>query len=258
MKKLLPGLLFLAAAFTLYGKGIVEEVNLADERAKTSLAFGLVIGSDLKQTGMEFDYAAFTEGLKLSVEGGEAPYTTEEAVGIVQAAFQAAMDKRGEENKERERLFLAENGGREGVISTESGLQYEIITEGSGEKPSETDTVRVHYEGTLSNGTVFDSSYERDESAEIPLEQVIPGWSEGIQLMSVGGVYRFYIPSVLAYGDQGVGQIIPPHSTLVFKVELLEILSPGEEAAAEAEEALPVEGENPELAGDDTEEAVAE
>jgi FKBP-type peptidyl-prolyl cis-trans isomerase FkpA len=230
MKKLITGLLFFAAC-TLYGKGIVEEVNLADERAKTSLAFGLVIGSDLKQTGMKFDYAAFAEGLKLSVEGGDSPYTMEEAVAIVQTAFQEAMAKQAEESKERERVFLAENGSREGVISAESGLQYEIIIEGSGEKPLETDTVRVQYEGALTDGTVFDSSYERDESAEISLEQVIPGWAEGIQLMNTGSTYRFYIPSALAYGDRGVGQVIPPYSTLVFKVELLEIISPEQEAA---------------------------
>jgi FKBP-type peptidyl-prolyl cis-trans isomerase FkpA len=237
MKKLILGLCLFTAALTAYGKGIAEEVNLADERAKTSLAFGLVIGSDLKQTGMRFDYAALAEGLKLSVEGGDAPYTMEEAIGIVQAAFQEAMAKQNEEHKQKELQFLAENGSRDGVLISESGLQYEVISEGSGEKPGETDTVRVHYEGTLTDGTVFDSSYERDESAEFPLDQVIPGWSEGIRLMSIGSTYRFYIPSALAYGSQGVGQVIPPYSTLVFKVELLEIVAEPEDAGeAPAEE----------------------
>jgi FKBP-type peptidyl-prolyl cis-trans isomerase FkpA len=233
MKKLILGLCLSMTALTVYGKGIADEVNLADERSKTSLAFGMVIGSDLKQTGLQFDYAAFAEGFRLAVEGGEVPYTTEEAVGIVQAAFQEAMAKQNEENKQKELQFLAENGGKDGVRSTESGLQYEVIAEGSGEKPGETDMVRVHYEGALTNGTVFDSSYERGESAEFPLAQVIPGWSEGIRLMNTGSTYRFYIPSALAYGSQGVGQVIPPYATLVFKVELLEIISETEGAGEE-------------------------
>jgi FKBP-type peptidyl-prolyl cis-trans isomerase len=237
MKKILFGLLFFAALSALYSKGIVEELDLAEQQAKISYAFGMVIGSDLKQTDMEFDYAAFTEGFKASVKGDDAPFTLEEAVGIVQAAFQEAMAKRNEENREKELQFLAENSEREGVFVSETGLQYEVISEGSGEKPLASDVVRVHYEGALTDGTVFDSSYERNESAEIPLEQVIPGWSEGIRLMTVGSSYRFYIPSALAYGSQGAGQIIPPYSTLVFKVELLEIIRDetpdGEEAAGE-------------------------
>jgi FKBP-type peptidyl-prolyl cis-trans isomerase len=251
MKKLIFGLCLFMAALTVYGKGIVEEVNLADERAKTSLAFGLVIGSDLKQTGLEFDYAAFAEGLKLAVEDGEAPYTTEEAIGIVQAAFQKAMAKQNEENKQKELAFLVENGNRDGVLVSESGLQYEVLVEGSGERPGETDTVRVHYEGALADGTVFDSSYERGESAEIPLDQVIPGWSEGIQLMSVGSTYRLYIPSSLAYGEQGAAQIIPPYATLVFKVELLEIVRiPEDEAEEPAPEEPAAEAEAETEAGD--------
>jgi FKBP-type peptidyl-prolyl cis-trans isomerase FkpA len=234
MKKIIPGLLFFTAALTLYGKGIAEEVNLEDRRAKTSLAIGLVLGSDLKDSGLQFDYAAFAEGLRLVMEGGETPYTTEEAMEIVQAAFDEVRAKQNEENRRQELEFLAENGGREGVTTTESGLQYEVITEGSGKKPSETDTVRVHYEGALADGTVFDSSYEQGGTVDIPLDQVIPGWSEGIRLMNTGGAYRFYIPSALAYGDQGVGQLIPPYATLVFKVELLEIVDEPE-AAGEGE-----------------------
>jgi FKBP-type peptidyl-prolyl cis-trans isomerase FkpA len=222
MKKIMLTLFFFAAALTVYGRGITEEVDLADERAKTSYAIGLVIGSDLKQTGLELNYTALAEGLKAAVEGGEA-FTTEEAIGIVQDAFQEAMEKQAEESRRRELQFLAENGGREGVFSAESGLQYEVIVEGAGERPLETDMVIVHYEGALTDGTVFDSSYERGEPEEFPLNQVIPGWAEGLMLMSIGSTYIFYIPSDLAYGDRGVGQIIPPYSTLVFKVELLEI-----------------------------------
>ncbi|MDR2258453.1 MAG: FKBP-type peptidyl-prolyl cis-trans isomerase [Treponema sp.] len=233
MKKIILAFCLFVPAFVLYGKGIAEEVNLADERAKISYAFGLVMGSDLKQTGLEFDYPAFTGGFKTGVEGGEAPYTREEAVEIVQAAFEEFMARNAETNRIREIAFLEENGGREGVITTESGLQYEVISEGSGEKPSAADTVRVNYEGTLTDGTVFDSSYERGEAAEFPLNRVIPGWTEGLQLMRVGSSYRFYIPSSLAYGGQGAGQIIPAYATLVFTVELLEITGGPEDGEEE-------------------------
>lgn len=233
MKKITLGFLFFAALSAVYARGIADELSLADERAKTSYAFGVVIGSDLGQTGIEFDYTAFLEGLKDSITGAEAPYTLEEAVEIVQAAFQEAMAKRAEESRVREIQFLSENGVKEGIKSTESGLQYEVLSEGSGEKPLETDLVRVHYEGALTDGTIFDSSYERGESAEIPLNQVIPGWAEGIRLMSTGASYRFFIPSRLAYGGQGAGQVIPPYSTLVFTVELLEIVHESEEAGEE-------------------------
>jgi FKBP-type peptidyl-prolyl cis-trans isomerase FkpA len=223
MKKIFAVFCFFAAAFTLYGKAVADEVNLADERAKISYAFGLVMGSDLKQAGLEFNYPAFTEGFKTSVEDGEAPYTLREAIEIVQAAFEEAMARNAETNRVREIEFLMENGGREGIVTTESGLQYEVLSEGAGERPSGTDTVRVNYEGALIDGAVFDSSYERGEPVEFPLDSVIPGWTEGIQLMRVGSSYRFYIPSALAYGGQGAGQVIPAYATLVFTVELLEI-----------------------------------
>jgi FKBP-type peptidyl-prolyl cis-trans isomerase FkpA len=224
MKRLFLGFVFFAAVFTLYGKGIADEVSLADERAKMSYAFGMVIGSELRQSGMEFDYAAFTRGFKVMVENGESSYTMEEAIEVVQTAFQEAMARNAETNRVREAEFLAENGGREEVITTESGLQYEVLSEGSGEKPSGTDWVRVNYEGALTDGTVFDSSYDRGEPAEFPLDGVIPGWAEGIQLMRVGSSYRFYIPSRLAYGGQGIGQIIPAYAALIFTVDLLEII----------------------------------
>ncbi|MDR0623142.1 MAG: FKBP-type peptidyl-prolyl cis-trans isomerase [Treponema sp.] len=223
MKKIVLIFCLFVPAFILYGKGIAEEVNLADEREKISYAFGLVMGSDLKQAGLEFNYPAFTEGFKTGVEAGEAPYTLQEAIDIVQTAFEELMARNAETNRIREIEFLEENGGREGVITTESGLQYEILSGGTGEKPSAADTVRVNYEGALTDGTVFDSSYERGEAAEFPLGRVIPGWTEGLQLMRVGSSYRFYIPSALAYGGQGAGQVIPAYATLVFTVELLEI-----------------------------------
>jgi FKBP-type peptidyl-prolyl cis-trans isomerase len=233
MKKLTLALCLFAAAGALYGKGIADEVDLADERAKISYAFGLVMGSDLKQVGLEFDYPAFTGGFKTGVEDGDAPYTLPEAIEIVQAAFEEAMNRNAETNRVREIAFLEENGGREGVAITESGLQYEVLAEGSGENPARTGTVRVNYEGTLIDGTVFDSSYERNEAVELPLDGIIPGLTEGILLMRAGSSYRFYIPSELAYGGRGAGQVIPAYATLIFTVELLEIIPEPEEAGEE-------------------------
>jgi FKBP-type peptidyl-prolyl cis-trans isomerase len=237
MKQLLFFLLILFAALSLYAKGIAEEAALAGEKADTSYAFGLVIGNDLKTTGMEFDYAAFTAGLRDAVEGGESRFSMGDAIERVQTAFQAAMEKKATENQAREARYLSENGQKDGVVTTGSGLQYEVITEGKGEKPGAHDTVKVNYEGTMTDGKVFDSSWDRGEPAELPIDTVIPGWSEGVRLMTVGSTYRFFIPSSLAYGSQGAGQIIPPYSTLIFKVELLEIL-PKEAVPEAAEEAL--------------------
>ncbi|MDR1177673.1 MAG: FKBP-type peptidyl-prolyl cis-trans isomerase [Spirochaetaceae bacterium] len=182
----------------------------------TSYAFGFVIGSDLRQLGLEFDYDAFTRGFKDSVEDLNKELSMEEAIATIQQAFTDA-------SRAKESAFFAENGQKEGVITTASGLQYEVVTEGSGVKPGAEDTVSVNYEGTLVDGTVFDSSYTRGEPAEFPLNMVIPGWSEGLMLMSVGSTYRLYIPSDLAYGPQGSPGAIPPYATLIFDVELLSI-----------------------------------
>jgi FKBP-type peptidyl-prolyl cis-trans isomerase len=206
-------------------KAIREEVNLADEKERISYAFGMTVGVDLKQTGLELNYEAFAEGLKAAIESGEAQMDKDEALEIVQTAFENAMQRQSAELQAREITFLTDNATREGIISTESGLQYMVIEEGNGPKPAEGDVVRVHYEGTLTNGTIFDSSYNLGQPEEIPLDMVIPGWAEGIQLMSVGSKYRLFIPSNLAYGERGAGQLIPPYSTLVFAVELFGIVT---------------------------------
>jgi FKBP-type peptidyl-prolyl cis-trans isomerase len=200
-----------------------------DEKIDISYAYGLIIGSDLKGVGIEFDYAALGQGLEAALEGQDTRMSLDDAISLVQEAYQTAMERQAEENRVKEALFFEENGKRPGVITTASGLQYEVTRGGSGEKPGPQAVVRVNYEGKFTSGEIFDSSYERDEAQEIPLDQVIPGWSEGVQLMGVGDSFTFYIPSRLAYGENG-GGTIPPYTPLVFKVELLGILSTGEAA----------------------------
>ena len=190
----------------------------------TSYAIGVALGMDFRQTGILFNYDEFLKGFIDSLEGKPIRFSGDEAIAIIQRAFTEAMAKRAEENREREAAFLQENGAKNGVVTTPSGLQYEVVSQGNGPRPEATNTVRVNYEGTLLDGTVFDSSYARGEPADLPLDRVIPGWSEGIQLMALGSTYRFFIPSHLAYGEQGAGNVIPPNSALIFTVELLLIV----------------------------------
>jgi FKBP-type peptidyl-prolyl cis-trans isomerase FkpA len=231
MKKIFLGACLFLCVMTLYAKAIREETSLAEKKARLGYSLGLLMGEDLEDIGLELDYDAFTEGLKASIEKEDAKISREEALELVESAMEAAMAKRAGENQAKEAQFLTENSSRSGIKTTPSGLQYEAITQGEGEKPDPADTVQVYYEGSLTNGTVFDSSM--DEIAEFPLEAVIPGWSEGLRLMNPGSKYRLYIPSRLAYGERGVGQIIPPYSTLIFTVELLKIVKPGPDNPAE-------------------------
>ncbi|MDR2782257.1 MAG: FKBP-type peptidyl-prolyl cis-trans isomerase [Treponema sp.] len=200
----------------------VPEAGILDNDA--SYAFGMAFALEFKDIGLKFDYDNFLAGFRDSLEGKETRLTEEEAGERIQTAYSAALNVRTESLMQQEKEFLAVNTKKQGVVTTKSGLQYEVIAEGKGSKPLATDTVRVNYEGTLLNGTVFDSSYVRGEPAEFTLDRVIEGWLEGIQLMNVGGAYRFYIPSNLAYGERGSGSLIPPYSTLIFKVELLDIV----------------------------------
>jgi FKBP-type peptidyl-prolyl cis-trans isomerase len=200
----------------------------------TSYAMGMYLGMLVTQqmglSGVHYDYQAFAEGFKALTEAEETRLSMEEAGEKVQAAFakilEAQMPQVDPAESEKNRLegeaFLAENGRKGGVVTTSSGLQYEVISEGTGVKPVATDVVLFNYEGVLLDGTVFDSSYERGEPLEYPLNRLIPGWIEGLQLMSEGSTYRFFIPSDLAYGDGG-GRL-PPSSTLIFKVELISVV----------------------------------
>lgn len=188
-----------------------------------SYAFGMAIGESLKDTGVTLDYAKFVEGLKDVVEAGKPKMTIEEAQKAIQSAMMAGMQRIAEKNAAAETEFLAQNGKKAGVVTTASGLQYEVLKLGTGPKPLETDTVKVDYVGTFIDGKQFDSSVDAGEPAVFPVGMVIPGWIEGLQLMPVGSKFKLFIPSSLAYGAQGSQGGIQPNTTLVFEVELLSI-----------------------------------
>jgi len=216
-----------AAAPQAQARGIRDDADMAGEKARASFAFGMTVGYDFLEAGLEIDYAAFVEGLMAAMEGSEGdplPMTRREALEAVQIAFESAMERQRAQMRAREDAFLAENAAAPGVIQTASGLQHVELERGSGPMPSAGDAVIIHYEGTFLGGEVFDSSRMRDEPATFPLAMVIPGLAEGIQLMAVGGRHRFYIPSRLAYGARGDDWgIVPPFATLIFTVELLGI-----------------------------------
>jgi len=226
MKKLFVFFCLFLTVFALHARAIREDYRKAEEKARVSYSFGMVIGSNLKTAGIDFDYDAFTEGVMSMIEENMSPqFSEQEAMEIIETALQESMDRRSAENRLAEELFLANNREKPNIIVTESGLQYEIIVETDGEKPESNSIVRVNYVGTFSDGSSFDSSTD-ENGAYIPLDMVIPGWTEGLMLMSVGSTYRLYVPSNLAYGREGIQSVIPPYSTLIFMVELLEILSP--------------------------------
>jgi FKBP-type peptidyl-prolyl cis-trans isomerase len=223
MKKLLLiAACLILPVLSLHARAIQEEGKTTEESTRVSYALGMLMGSNLGPIELQYDYVAFAQGFKDMIEGGNTQYTEQEAMEVVEAAIQKAMDVKAEENRQQEEQFFAQNRDKPGIIETPSGLQYEVLEDADGEKPAANSVVRVFYEGTFIDGKPFDSSMEND-GAYIPLEMVITGWTEGLQLMSVGSKYRFYIPSELAYGKDGIQSVIPPYSPLIFTVELLEI-----------------------------------
>lgn len=197
-----------------------------------SYALGLSVGSNVKQSGLEdLNVAAIAKGFAHSMgDGSNALMSEEDANTFLQTYFtelnRKKVEKESAGKREEGEKFLAENAQREGVTVTESGLQYEVITMGTGERPTAESMVKVHYHGTLIDGSVFDSSVDRGEPAQFPLNQVIRGWTEALQLMPVGSKFKIVLPYTLAYGEQGAGGMIAPYSTLIFEVELLEIVAP--------------------------------
>jgi FKBP-type peptidyl-prolyl cis-trans isomerase len=198
---------------------------------KMSYALGMNIAGNITELPVELDFAQViaaisdvSSGKKPALELEEYHKNMQAFQQKVQEASRAAADKAAQENVKAGKAFLEENKAKEGVQVTASGLQYKVLKEGSGKKPVSTDKVKVHYTGKLIDGNVFDSSVQRGEPAVFGVTQVIPGWVEGLQLMSVGSKYEFVIPSELAYGERGAGGAIPPCAVLVFEVELLEIM----------------------------------
>ena len=224
---LVLGLIVAATSCQQGGTGNVKMETSVDS---VSYAIGVLVGANNKkqlenapgsdEMSMEIMAAAF----RAASLGEEAKISEEEANTMVQKFFQEAGAREAQASLEEGNAFLEENGKREGVTTTESGLQYEVITEGEGEKPGATDRVRVHYHGTLIDGTVFDSSVDRGEPAVFGVNQVIKGWTEALQLMPLGAKWKVFIPAELAYGERGAGGDIGPNAALVFEVELLEIV----------------------------------
>ncbi|MEX6504320.1 FKBP-type peptidyl-prolyl cis-trans isomerase [Pseudomonas zhanjiangensis] len=229
----------LAAAVALVGLVLAgcdsqtSEVELKSPAQKASYGIGLNMGKSLAQEGMDdLDSKAVAQGIEDAIGKKEQRLKDEElieAFAFLQKRAEERMAAMNEESAKAGKQFLEENAKRDGVVTTESGLQYEVLTKADGAQPKATDVVTVHYEGTLTDGSVFDSSIKRGSPIDLPVSGVIPGWVEGLQLMHVGEKYKLYIPSELAYGEQSPSPAIPANSVLVFELELLAI----KDAAAE-------------------------
>ncbi|WP_286695182.1 FKBP-type peptidyl-prolyl cis-trans isomerase [Spongiibacter sp. UBA1325] len=228
MKKTVVGAVVMSGLLAACG-GNNSEPSLDSEIAKVSYGIGANIGSRFGDD-LPLDVDAFSAGVRDAIAGGELKMSDEEIMSTLQAYQQKQMAERqvesqalAETNRKEAEAFLAENASAEGVVVTDSGLQYKVLAEGDGARPSESDTVEVHYEGTLLDGSVFDSSYQRGETVSFPVNGVIEGWTEALQMMKVGSKWKLFIPSDLAYGPGGAGQMIGPNAALVFEVELLGI-----------------------------------
>ncbi|MCY2968147.1 MAG: FKBP-type peptidyl-prolyl cis-trans isomerase [Planctomycetota bacterium] len=212
-----------------------KAVELKDSKDRASYGIGRNIGDSLKNDGLDVDVTLLARGIADALAGTENPQTEEEFRDAITAFQKSIQDKAAAKNEE----FLKANAKKEGVKSLPSGLQYQVLKEGKGKKPTAKDTVEAHYKGTLLSGKVFDSSYDRGEPAQFPLSGVIKGWTEGVPLMQVGAKYKFWIPSDLAYGPRGRPPVIAPNSVLIFEIELLKVIAE-EEGGDEPEPQLKV------------------
>lgn len=223
--------------FVILGLGLIADsacgadtADLKTQKDKVSYSIGLDIGGKFKKQSIDIDPDLLVRGIKDGLSDAK-PLLTEGEIKTVMTAFEkemqskaiAQMKELGDKNMKEGSAFLAENKKKEGVVTLPSGLQYKVITAGTGKKPSATDSVTTQYRGTLVDGTEFDSSYKRGQPATFPVTGVIPGWTEALQLMPVGSKWQLFVPPNLAYGPRGAGQTIGPNATLIFEVELLSI-----------------------------------
>lgn len=206
------------------GNGDGNGAALSSDTQKFSYAIGLEIGASLESIAESIDIDALIRGIRDTLGDGSVRMSAEESFEVRQRVFAQLHQETAAKNLREQNEFLARNARGDDVISTSSGLQYKVITEGTGTRPTMADQVIVHYRGTLLDGTEFDSSYRRGEPSTFPLESVIDGWAEVLQLMTVGSTYRVWIPSHLAYGEEGAGQAIGPNEMLVFDIKLLGIV----------------------------------
>ena len=227
-------LLIVATSLALAPFAFAADTELKDQKEKVSYSIGLDIGTTLKRQLIDVNASLLSKGIEDGLSGKK-PLLTDEETKATMATFQkdmmekqaAAKKATGEKNATEGTKFLAENKTKEGVKTTASGLQYKVLKEGTGPSPKATETVKVNYRGTTIDGTEFDSSFKRGEPASFPVNRVIKGWTEGLQLMKVGSKYQFFIPTDLAYGERGAGSDIGPDATLLFDVELLGITPAG-------------------------------
>ena len=228
MKLILMGAISMALASGISLAG--DKVEPKTESDKVSYSVGYRLGGDFKRQQVEINSDMLVQGIEDAASGGEALMTDEQMRTVmmnlanrVKAEQMEKQKQEGAENIKAGEAFLAENAGKEGVKTTDSGLQYKVITAGEGKTPQKSDKVTVHYRGTLIDGSEFDSSYSRNKPASFGVGQVIPGWTEALQLMKEGDKWEIVIPSKLGYGERGAGAKIPPNSTLIFEVELISV-----------------------------------
>lgn len=243
----------LCAAFAASPALAAKKVELKTQKDKVSYSLGYDMGNTFKQNDVDVDLDIMLRGMKDAMTGGKALLTEQEVRDTLTSLRQELMAKQQEKrkeltekNKKEGEAFLAENKKKEGVKTLPSGLQYMMLEEGKGKSPKATDKVTVHYRGTLIDGTEFDSSHKRGQPATFVLNQVIRGWTEGVQLMKEGGKMQLFIPSELAYGERGAGQMIGPNAALIFEIELISVQEPEAPAAPEKKpEAAPAPEKKP-------------